>query len=50
MTYTAVQDGGLQVPDGPTLARKAVVDPVVNGRLTGKVYYTGRCASLRPEP
>ncbi len=29
------------VDDGPTIKRKAVIDPVVNGRLTGKVYYTG---------
>ncbi len=30
-----------KVDDGPTIKRKAVIDPVVNGRLTGKVYYTG---------
>ncbi|KAG2485330.1 hypothetical protein HYH03_015912 [Edaphochlamys debaryana] len=29
-----------EVDDGPTIERKAVIDPVVDGKLTGKVYYT----------
>ena len=40
--------GGLQVKlqmvDGRTLKELVVGDPVVGGRLTGNVYYTGRQA------
>ncbi|KXZ47987.1 hypothetical protein GPECTOR_31g349 [Gonium pectorale] len=41
-TYNQTADKvTLDVVDGETLLKRAVVDPVVDGRLTGKVWYTG---------
>lgn len=39
---------GFTVVNGSTLRAMATVDPVVNGRLTGKVFFSGACGAERP--